>query len=170
MMAFYHKGMVVAPGDNGTWYVSTSPTGTAIQWYRRIQKCMDYFGIRWHHAVLKTLWYIEKQLFDELNFNRHRVDAVAMEQRTASPHVAVIYGYCANSLVGYSTKPDLYSIFEVKNPLTKEEFFKIAHDTVSAVVDVHYSDSDGKATILHMTLSWVSRFILMACTSSMTLI
>ena len=69
----------------------------------------------------------------------------------ASPYVASIYGYCANSaLVDYSTEPDLYSIFDVENPPTKDELFKIAHDTASAVADVHHFNSDGRATILHL--------------------
>lgn len=37
--------------------------------------------------------------FDARNFDRHRRDAVAMEQLTSSPHVVDLYGFCGNSVV-----------------------------------------------------------------------
>ena len=149
MTAFYHKDMVEKPGGNATYrrrrrvmrYIDTGG-------FRSVWMISEYDGTK---RVLKTLRYAEKRPFDEENFNRHRVDAVAMEQLTASPYVASIYGYCANSaLVDYSTEPDLYSIFDVGNPPTKDELFKIAHDTASAVADVHHFNSDGRATIVHL--------------------
>jgi hypothetical protein len=104
--------------------------------------------------VLKTLRYVKKRAFDEENFERHRIDAVAMEQLTASRYLADVYGFCANSaLVDYSTEADLYWIFEGKNPPTKDELFKIALETALAVADVHHFSPDGKATMVHMDIN-----------------
>jgi hypothetical protein len=103
--------------------------------------------------VLKTLRYVKKRAFDEENIERHRIDAVAMEQLTASKYVANVYGFCADStLVDYSTKENLYKIFDSEIPPTKDELFKIAHDAASAVADVHHFNSDGRATMVHMDI------------------
>jgi hypothetical protein len=110
----------------------------------------EYDGTK---RALKTLRYAENQSFDERNFERHRVDAVAMEQLTASPYVADVYGYCANSaLVDYSSHADLYSIFKRGNNPTKDERFNIALDTASTVADMHHFNWDGRATMVHMDI------------------
>jgi hypothetical protein len=151
MTVFYHEDIVKAPDDNGTnrrrkqvmRYIDDGG-------FRSVWMVSEYDGTK---RVLKTLRYVKKRPFDELNFHRHRVDAVAMEQLTASPYVANIYGYCANSaLVDYSTEPDLDSIFEMKNPPSRDELFKIAHDTASAVAAVHHFNSDSRATMLHLDI------------------
>jgi hypothetical protein len=103
--------------------------------------------------ALKTLRYVEKRQFDERNFERHRIDAVTMEQLTASPYVADVYGYCAYSaLVDYSAEADLYEIFDSEIPPTKGELFKIAHDAASGVADMHRFNANGRATIASMDI------------------
>jgi serine/threonine protein kinase len=115
--------------------------------FRSVWRVSEYDGTK---SALKTLRYSEKRSFDERHFERHRVDAVAMEQPTASPYVADIYGYCANlALEDYSSHGDLYSIFRRENHPTMDEGFKIALDTASAVADMHHFNSDGRATMVH---------------------
>ena len=118
--------------------------------FRSVWMLSEYDGTT---RALKTLRYSKERSFDERTFERHRVDAVAMEQLTASPYVADIYGYCANSaLVDYSSHGDLDSIF-IRGKPTKEELFKIALDAASAVADMHHFNSDGRATMAHKDIS-----------------
>jgi hypothetical protein len=147
MTAFHQKDIVEASDDNGTQVMRHIKTGG----FRKAWMISEYDGTK---RVLKTLRYSKRRPFDEQNFNRHRIDAVAMEQLTASPYVADIYGYCANSaLVDCSTKRDLSYIFKTENPPTKDELFKIALDTALAVADVHHFNSDGRATMVHKDIS-----------------
>jgi hypothetical protein len=154
MTHFYHTDTVKAPDKHGVQRT-----------YRRRRQIVRYiadggFRIAWMVSeydgtkrALKTLKYVKKRHFDERNFERHRVDAVAMEQLTASPYVADVYGYCADSaLVDYSAEADLYEIFEREIPPTKNELFKIAHDAASAVADMHHFNKDGRATIVNLDI------------------
>ena len=119
------------------------------------------FRIAWMTAeyngtlrVLKTLKYMHKHDFDLDNYERHRRDAVAMEQLTASPYIADIYGHCAQSaLVDYSEEASLYHIFDYDEAYPSyEELFQIAYDAVAAVADTHYFNADDRATIAHMDI------------------
>jgi Protein kinase domain len=123
--------------------------------FRSVWKVSEYDGTE---RALKTLRYSEDRSFDERTLERHRVDAVAMEQLTASPYVADIYGYCANSVLVDYSYVDLDSIFRRGNQPTHDERFKIALDTASAVADMHHFNSDGRATIAHKdikTEQWI---------------
>jgi hypothetical protein len=71
--------------------------------------------------VLKTLRY--KHEFHEQNNDRHRIDALAMERLTKSPHILDIYGYCGNSgLYEYAEGGNIYQAIwpsEKKQNLTQ---------------------------------------------------
>jgi hypothetical protein len=138
-----HTALAEAPERQVMRYIASGGFRTA--WM-----VSEYDGTR---RVLKTLTHLYNRTFDERNFERHRIDAVAMEQLTASRYLADVYGFCANSaLVDYSSEADLYYIFEGKNPPSKDELFKIALDTALAVADVHHFSSDGRATMVHMDI------------------
>ena len=103
--------------------------------------------------VLKTLRYANNRDFDHRNLDRMRRDAVVSEQLTASPYIADIYGYCAQSaLVDYSNGQDLDYIFDQKINPTKDELFQIAHDVAQSVADAHHFNKEGRATIVHMDI------------------
>ena len=113
--------------------------------YRHVWKIREYDGT---NRVLKTLLY--QRDFDSSNFDRHRRDAVALEQLSASPHVVNIYGYCSNSaLVDYTSDGDLTRLHSRGIKYTKQQLLTIAHDVASSVADAHHYNAMGRATIVH---------------------
>jgi len=98
--------------------------------------------------ALKTLRWSKKRLYDPRNYERHRKDAVAMEQLTASPYIVDIKGFCGNSaLFDLSTGGDLYDLVE-EGP-AKDEMMRVAHRITSALADAHHYNAQGHATIAH---------------------
>jgi hypothetical protein len=69
--------------------------------------------------VLKTLRY--KHEFHAQNNDRHRIDALAMDRLTKSPHVLDIYGYCGNS--GLYEYADGGNIYQALWPTEKKQNF-----------------------------------------------
>jgi len=117
--------------------------------YRDVWGIRDYDGQR---RVLKTLRYVDNRYFDQRNFDRHRRDAVASEQLSASPYIVDIYGYCSNSaLTDYCDGGDLFDVRELQNP-DKFDLLQIAHDVAQSVADAHHYDDKGRATIAHTDL------------------
>jgi serine/threonine protein kinase len=116
--------------------------------FRTAWRITEYDGTL---RVLKTLKYIQRRHFDLDNLERHRRDAIATEQLTASSYIADIYGHCAQSaLVDYSDKVSMYHIFKHQDDLyTHDELFQIAFDAVAAVADTHHFNKDNRATIVH---------------------
>jgi serine/threonine protein kinase len=116
--------------------------------FRTAWRITEYDGTL---RVLKTLKFIAKRHFDLDNLERHRRDAIATEQLTASSYIADIYGHCAQSaLVDYSDKGSMYHIFKHQDDLyTHDELFQIAFDAVAAVADTHHFNEDNRATIVH---------------------
>ena len=87
--------------------------------------------------VLKTANYDKEADFSENYIDKQRRDAVAMEQLSASPHVADIYGCCsAAALVDYADGGDLRKF--IKSNHTKSEFLKVAYQVPAAVADTHH--------------------------------
>lgn len=113
--------------------------------YRDVWGIREFNGTR---RVLKTLRYSKKGYFDQRNFDRHRRDAIAAEQLSASPYIANIFGYCANSaLYDYSSGGDLYDIRD--SNFSKNDLLIVAHDIAASIADAHHYDSKGRATIVH---------------------
>lgn len=127
--------------------------------YRDVWMVREFNGTK---RALKSLRYISKRKFDQRNFDRHRRDAVAYEQLSASPHVADIYGYCANSaLFDFCESGNLAEI--LTNPavvLEDNEKLEIAHVVAAAVADSHNYDEEGRATIAHTDIK-PNQFIFM---------
>lgn len=112
--------------------------------------------------VLKTLKYSDERDFSPRNLDRMRRDAVVSEQLTASPHIANIYGYCAQTaLVDYSNGDNMDWIFDQETKPTKDELFRIAVDVAQSIADAHHVNSKtSRATIVHMDVSRVAVVVL----------
>lgn len=144
--AFHEVSMSELVHPEGGWELLRLINNGA---YRDVWGIRDYDGER---RVLKTLRYQNSRKFDLRNFDRHRRDAVASEQLSASPHIVDIYGYCANSaLTDYCDGGDLFDVRELRNP-TKNDLLRIAYDVAASVADAHHYDDQGRATIAHTDL------------------
>ena len=144
--AFHEVSMSELIHPEGGWELLRLVNNGA---YRDVWGIRDYDGER---RVLKTLRYQDSRSFDLRNFDRHRRDAVASEQLSASPHIVDIYGYCANSaLTDYCDGGDLFDVRELREP-TKNDLLRIAYDVAASVADAHHYDDQGRATIAHTDL------------------
>lgn len=101
--------------------------------------------------VLKTLKYVHN--FEDAHFEHDRVDAVAMERLTSSPHVINIFGFCGHSvLTEYADGTRVGALADKarKKPL---ERLRIARDIANGLADVHGIDGDGNATFVHLDVN-----------------
>jgi len=113
-------------------------------------------------SVLKTLRYQHE--YTTRNFERHRRDALTMEQLTKSPFIMDIYGFCANSGLfefadGGSLEDSIFGNERVNGDWTAKEKLIIAHQAASGVAAVHNSNKEGVASIAHTDIS-PSQFVL----------
>lgn len=90
----------------------------------------------------------------EDNFEEHdRVDAIAMERLTSSPHVINIYGFCGHSVITeYADGPRIGTLADKskKIPLKRLE---IARDIASGLADVHGIDGDDQPSFVHLDIN-----------------
>ena len=90
----------------------------------------------------------------EDNFEEHdRIDAIALERLTSSPHVINIYGFCGHSVVTeYADGPRLGTLADKskKIPLKRLE---IARDIASGLADVHGIDGDDQPSFVHLDIN-----------------
>ncbi len=117
--------------------------------YRWVWMIREYDGTK---RAIKTLRIDSKsKKFDLRNFDRHRRDAVAMEQLTASPLIVNMYGYCSNSgLFDWAEGGDLSYIFENNMTIpSKDRLLMIAYNISMSIHDAHNFDDRGRATIAH---------------------
>lgn len=113
--------------------------------YRDVWMFRDWDGTQ---QALKTLRYNKKREFEPRNYERHRRDAVAVEQLSGSPYIANGYGYCGNSaLAEYSTGGDLFDLMDT-DPSDIDRL-RVAHVVAASIADAHHLDSQGRATIAH---------------------
>lgn len=142
--AFHEVPLSELVDEEGGWELGRLINNGA---YRDVWGIREYDGTR---RVMKTLRYINSRNFDQRNFDRHRRDAVASEQLSASPYIVNIYGYCANSaLTDYCDDGDLFDVHEGEEKPTKNELLQIAYDVAASVADAHHYDGRGRATIAH---------------------
>lgn len=102
-------------------------------------------------VVLKTLKY--EHNFEDAHFEHDRIDAVAMERLTSSPHVINVYGFCGHSVITeFADQPRLGTLADKakKKPLQR---LKIARDIANGLADVHGIDGDGNATFVHLDIN-----------------
>ena len=96
------------------------------------------------HLVLKTLKYEHR--FEDAHFEHDRVDAVAMDMLTASPHVINVFGFCGHSVfTEYADQPRIGTLADKsrKNPV---KLLEIARDIANGLADVHDMGKDGDSS------------------------
>lgn len=92
-----------------------------------------------HHEETSVLKVMQREhKVDHRNWDRHRRDALVMEQLTASPFVTDVYGYCGNSVVTERASPPLdallYDAVEFA-PLRQRVVW--ARDVARGVAELH---------------------------------
>lgn len=102
-------------------------------------------------VVLKTLKF--QHNFEDAHFEHDRIDAVAMERLTSSPHVINVFGFCGHSVITeFADGPRVGALADKarKKPL---ERLRIARDVANGLADVHGIDGDGNATFVHLDVN-----------------
>jgi len=91
--------------------------------------------------------------FEDAHFEHDRIDAVAMERLTSSPHVINVFGFCGHSVIteyAEGTRVGSLADKSKKVPLAR---LKIARDIANGLADVHGIDGDGNATFVHLDIN-----------------
>jgi Protein kinase domain len=134
--------------------------------FRQVWMIREYDGTL---RALKTLRYYKKSNFDLRAWDRHRRDALCMDELTASPLIVDIYGFCTNSaLFDWGEGGDMSEMFErnkknvqnddahsnnnnKKDPeeYTKEYLMEVAYNVSLSIAHAHHPDKFGRATIAH---------------------
>ncbi len=99
------------------------------------------------------LLYRYQHNFEDAHFEHDRVDAVAMERLTSSPHVINIFGFCGHSVMTeYAGGKRVGQLADKakKVPLKRLE---IALDIANGLADVHGIDGDGNTTFVHLDVN-----------------
>lgn len=119
--------------------------GGAFRW---VWMMREYDGTR---RALKTLRIDSNaKNFDLRNFDRHRRDAVAMDELTASPLVVDMYGFCSNTgIFDWGEGGDLSTIFQRDPDISDENLLRIAYNVSMSIHDAHHFDKQGRATMAH---------------------
>jgi serine/threonine protein kinase len=110
-------------------------------------------------TVLKTIRY--EHDYEPRNQDRHRRDAMAMEQLTSSQWVMDIYGYCGNSGIfefadGGSLDDSLDASDEA--PWSSSERLVVAFQVASGIAAVHNYPKEGIPAIAHTDIT-TSQFV-----------
>jgi len=77
---------------------------------------------------------------EEAFFENSRVDALAMERLTSSPHVINLYAYCGMTVVTQFAGRELA---DVANKLNSTERLELASNVAQGLADIHSIGSDG---------------------------
>ena len=103
--------------------------------------------------VLKLLKF-QRRNFDEESYHHHRIDAMAMERLTRSPHIVNIYGYCGQSVLTEYASTSARSRTKDKS-LSSLDRLKLGRDIVQAMAHLHSIDYDNATniTITHNDLN-----------------
>lgn len=91
--------------------------------------------------------------FEEAHFEHDRIDAVAMERLTSSPHVIDVFGFCGHTVMTeFADGKRLGQLADMakKKPL---ERLRIARDISEGLADVHGIDGDGNVTFVHLDIN-----------------
>ena len=106
-------------------------------------------------TVLKTMRYQHE--FNFRNYDRHRRDAVAMEQLTSSQWIMNIYGFCGNSgIFEFADGGDLNdSIFaeEDSEDWSSSERLVVAYQVAAGIAAVHNHHKEGVAAMAHTDIT-----------------
>ena len=88
--------------------------------------------------VLKLLKF-QRRDFNAESYEHHRVDALAMERLTASPHIVNLYAYCGQSVVTEYAATTA-RLLTKNTSLTSLDRLKMGRDIVHAMMDLHSMD------------------------------
>ena len=102
-------------------------------------------------CLLSFIFRWDGQSFDEQTEKRHRIDAVATERLTFSPHVVNIHGYCGHSVINEFSDNGSLTKYIQKGHSPRLRL-SIARDIALGVVDLHNFAGEGNATIVHKDL------------------
>lgn len=91
--------------------------------------------------------------FEDAHFEHDRVDAVAMERLTSSPHVINVFGFCGHSVLTEYADGSRVGELADKSKKTPLARLKIARDIAHGLADVHGIDGDGNATFVHLDIN-----------------
>jgi hypothetical protein len=121
--------------------------------YRDIFMIREFDGTK---RVLKTLRTSDdNEDFDLRNADRHRRDAVAMDELQKSNLIVKIFGYCTNSgLFRFSAQGSLDGIFEQEPNISKHKLLKLAYNASLSISHAHHYDQEGRATIAHTDIKY----------------
>ena len=130
----------------------------ATGFFRDVWAIREYDGMTL--AVLKTLRY--EHNYNDIMFQRHRMDAVAHERLTSSLHVLNIHGFCGQSaMFEYAPGGDMSDIlFESKRAPGWSQRFNIAMQVSWGVRDLHnFNGKGGVSAIAHADIM-TNQFVL----------
>lgn len=111
-------------------------------------------GNRGPNVILKTLrWPV---VHDEVVYNHQRIDALASERLTSSPHVVNIYGFCGVSALNEFADGGNFRTMFLQNHynMTDKERLVYARDAALGLADVHEIDGpNNKTSLVHHDFS-----------------
>lgn len=91
--------------------------------------------------------------FEDAHFEHDRVDAVAMERLTSSPHVINAFGFCGHSVLTEFADGKRVGELADKAKKTPLKLLRIASDIAHGLADVHSIDGEGNATFVHLDVN-----------------
>lgn len=107
-------------------------------------------------AILKTLRWIKD--YDEVRFDHQRIDSLALERLTGSPHIVETYGYCGmaalNEFAGVGHFGRFYAINHAN--VSSSDLLAYARDAALGLADVHEIEGtkgSKVSTLVHHDLS-----------------
>lgn len=104
-----------------------------------------------YHSFLRACRF--EHNYEDDFFEHNRIDAVAMERLTSSPHVINVFGFCGHSVMtefGDGSRVGELADKSRKNPRAR---LKIASDIAHGLADVHGIDGDGVASFVHLDVN-----------------
>ena len=107
-------------------------------------------------TVLKTMRFAHE--VTPRNLDRHRRDAVAMEQLTSSPWVMGVYGFCGNSGIfefadGGSLEDSIFEDEKSEKEWSPAEKLVVAYQVAAGLAAVHNFPKEGVAAIAHTDIT-----------------
>ena len=98
-------------------------------------------------------FYRYEHNFEDAHFEHDRVDAIAMERLTSSPHVINIFGFCGHSVMTEYADGSRLGALADKSRKKPLERLRIARDIANGLADVHGIDGDGNTTFVHLDIN-----------------
>jgi len=109
-------------------------------------------------VILKTLRWIKD--YDEIRFDRQRIDALASERLTGSPYIVKTYGYCGMSAINEFAEGGHFGRYFASEHanLTSNDLLAFARDAALGLAHIHEIDGpegshDVVPTLVHHDLS-----------------